>query len=75
MLLCVNARRNRLRVPSSLDLWSEIDLIASRRVQRNGLSLRFHDKSVTLVLDWPGDGVGLWSNGKSRLEELANGYG
>ena len=30
MSLCVNARRNRLRVPSSLDLSSEIDLIASR---------------------------------------------
>ena len=31
MSLCVNARRNRLRVLSSLDLWSEFDLIASRR--------------------------------------------
>ena len=41
MSLCGNARRNYLRVPSSLDLSSEIDLIASRRDERQRFSVRF----------------------------------
>ena len=46
---------------------SEIGLAALRRAERNGLSLRFHDKGVTLVLDCPGDGAGLCPNGESRF--------
>ena len=41
MSLCLNARLNRLRVRSSLDLSSEIDLIASRRDERKRSSLGF----------------------------------
>ena len=33
MSLCLNARRNRLRVPPSLDLSSEFDLIALWQAQ------------------------------------------
>ena len=42
-----------------------MDLIASRRAERNGLSLRFGGRVVILVPDWPGDGAGPYSNGKS----------
>ena len=39
MLLYLNARRNHLRVPLSLDLSSEIDRITSRQAKRERFSL------------------------------------
>ena len=39
MSLCVNDRRNRLRVLSSLNLSPEIDLMAPRRTERDRFSL------------------------------------
>ena len=49
MSLCVNDRRNRLRVPSSLDLSPEIDLKAPRRAERDRLSFGFRAGGVILV--------------------------
>ena len=41
MSLCLNARANRLRVPLSLGLSSEIDLMAPRQVKRERFLLVF----------------------------------
>jgi hypothetical protein len=41
MSRCLNAHRDRLRVPSNLDLSSEFDLIASHPAERTRFSIGF----------------------------------
>ena len=41
MSICVNDRRNRLRVLSSLNLPPEIDLMAPRRTERDRFSFGY----------------------------------
>ena len=48
MSLCLNDRRNRVHLPSNLDLSSEIDLMAERQAEREGFRL----DSVMIVLSW-----------------------
>ena len=52
MSLCLNAHRNRLRVPSSLDLSSAIDLIASRQAKRERFSLGFRGGVILVAERW-----------------------
>jgi len=65
MSLCLNDRRNRVHLPSNLDLSSEIDLMAPRQAEREGFSLGFRHGGVLLVPEWPG--AGQMSNGKCRV--------
>ena len=46
MLVCLNDPRNRIRVPLSLDLLSEIDRITSRQAKSERVSLGFHGGGV-----------------------------
>ena len=47
MLVCLNDPRNRIRVPLSLDLLSEIDRITSRQAKSERVSLGFHGGGYT----------------------------
>ena len=51
---------------TKLDVSSQIDLLASRQIEREGGSLGFRDGGVILVPEWPGGEARLWSNRKSR---------
>ena len=66
MSLCLNDRRNRVHLPSNLNLSSEIDLMAQRQAERGG-SLGLRHEGVILLPEWPGGGARLWSKGKSRV--------
>ena len=63
MSLCLNARRNHLR----LDLSSEIDLIASRRYERKRFSLGFHGRALYWCPSGPATEPGKGQMGYVRL--------
>ena len=46
MSLCLTDCRNRLGVPSSLDLSSEIDRMAPRQAEKEGFSLGFSEVAL-----------------------------
>ena len=56
MSLCLNDRRNRVHLPSNLDLSSEIDLMAPRQAEREGFSLGFRHGAFYWCLSGPAPG-------------------
>ena len=75
MSLGLDDCRNHLRAPSSLDLSSEIDLMASCQAKRERFSLGFRGGGVILVPEWPGDGAGQASFGKYETRLVTKGCG
>jgi len=73
MSLCLSDRRNRVHLPSNLDLSSEIDLMAQHQADREGVSLGFRDERVILAPEWPGGGARLRS--KSKVSGYFKGAG
>ena len=49
MSLCLNDRRNRVHLPSNLDLSSEINLMVQRQAEREGFSTGFPHEGVILM--------------------------
>ena len=66
MSLCLNDRRNRVFLPSNLDLALEIDLVAQRQAEGEEFCLGFSHGGVMLVPERTGDETALWSKGKCR---------
>ena len=67
MLVCLNDRRNRIRVPLSLDLSSEIDRITSRQAKSERFLLGFHGGALYWCPSGPATELGKGQMGNVSL--------